>query len=285
MATTHEAVPLSRALQHTCAQLAAHSPSPKTDAAYLWSHALDRPLTWMLAYPQWPLSPQQYARGMHLVRQRQAGYSVAHLCGTCGFMDLQLRLTTQVLAPRPESELLVEHALRALPKRANILEWGVGSGAIALAIAQARPDCQILGLDHVRTTVQLARTNVLRLRLPNLHCLHGNWNRAWPRRRFDLIIANPPYVAMHDPCLGTPGVRREPRHALVASARGLQHYPRLARMARRHTRRNGQLLLEHGATQAAACRRIVMRSGWGRARTLKDLAGLPRAVSARRRGY
>ncbi len=282
MTAATEPATLRQALRASRAALAACSPSPAADAEWLWSHALHRSRAWLLAHPEWTLAPSQKARGQTLIQRRQAGCSVAHLCGESGFMDLVLRLTPRVLAPRPETELLVETALQGLPKRARVLEWGAGTGAIALAIAQARPDCRILGLDFDRTAVRLAQSNALRLRIPNVRFARADWRQAWPGGRYDLILANPPYVALHDPCLLEPGLRREPRRALVAPLGGTQAFRILAQQARRHAHRRTRLLLEHGADQQTACRRIVARCGWGRTRALADLARLPRAICASR---
>lgn len=277
---TVEPPTLRQALLESRTRLSPCSDNPAVDAEWLWSHALRRPRTWLLAHPEWKLTLAEQSRGEALVRRRQDGHSVAHLCGECEFLDFSLRLTPQVLAPRPETELLVEQALRGLPRRARILEWGTGSGALALALARARPDCRILALDHARTAVGLAQGNAMRLRLRNVRFRRGDWRHSWPNGTFDLILANPPYVAPHDPHLHTPGVCREPRHALVAPARGTQALQTLAVQARRHARRRTRLLLEHGADQGHICRKIVRRAGWGLSKTLIDLAKLPRACHA-----
>ncbi len=236
----------------------------------------------MAAHPEWQLTQEQRARGNYLIRQRQHGYSVAHLCGRAEFLDFCLRLNQHVLAPRPETETLVAKALSALPPRARILEWGTGSGALALAIARARPDCRITALDCSRTALNLARRNALALRIRNLHLVHADWRKIWPQGRFDLILANPPYIAPHDEHLQGPGVCREPRHALIAAQKGTEAFRILARRGRQHARQGGRLVMEHGNTQGAVCRRIVQRAGWGRAQTLPDLSAQPRITCARR---
>ena len=277
---TAEPLTLRQALLESRTRLGSCSDSPAIDAEWLWSHALHRSRAWLMAHPEWELTPVEQARGESLIRRRQEGHSVAHLCGECEFLDFALRLTPQVLAPRPETELLAEQALRGLPRRARILEWGTGSGVLALALARARPDCRVLALDQSRTAIKLAQSNALRLRLKNVLFTQGDWCHPWPGGTFDLILGNPPYVALHDPHLQSPGVRREPRHALVAPARGTQAIRILAVQARRHAHRRTRLLLEHGADQGDVCRKIVERAGWGRSKTLVDLAGLPRACLA-----
>lgn len=272
-----ELLTLRQALLESRTRLASCSDSPAVDAEWLWSHALRRSRSWLLAHPEWPLTPIEQARGESLIRRRQDGHSVAHLCGECEFLGFSVRLTSQVLAPRPETELLVEQALHGLPRRARILEWGTGSGVLALALAQARPDCRILALDHSRAAVKLARSNALRLRLKNVRFMQGDWQRRWPEGAFDLILGNPPYVALHDPHLQSPGVCQEPRSALVAPAQGTQAIRALAAQARRRAHRRTRLLLEHGADQDEICRKIIVRAGWGQAKTLIDLANLSRA--------
>ncbi len=271
-----EPLTLRQALLESRTRLASCSDSPAVDAEWLWSHALRRSRSWLLAHPEWPLTPAERSRGESLICRRQDGHSVAHLCGECEFLDFSVRLTSQVLAPRPETELLVEQALHGLPRQAHILEWGTGSGVLALALARARPDCQILALDHSRAAVKLAQSNALRLRLKNIRFMQGDWRRPWPGGTFDLILGNPPYVALHDPHLQSPGVRREPCSALVAPAQGTQAIRVLATQARRRTHRRTRLLLEHSADQGDICRKIVQRAGWGQAKTLVDLANLPR---------
>lgn len=277
---TAEPPTLRQALLESRTRLSSCSDSPAIDAEWLWSHALRRSRAWLMAHPEWELTPAEQARGESLIRRRQEGHSVAHLCGGCEFLDFALRLTPRVLAPRPETELLAEQALHGLPRRARILEWGTGSGVLALALARARPDCRVLALDQSRAAIKLAQSNVLRLRLKNILFTQGDWRHPWPGGTFDLILGNPPYVRLHDPHLQSPGVRREPRHALVAPARGTQAIRILAVQARRHAHRRTRLLLEHGADQGEICRKIVERAGWGRANTLVDLPGLPRACLA-----
>lgn len=275
-----ESLTLRQALLESRTRLAACSDSPAVDAEWLWSHALRHSRNWLLAHPEWPLTPAEQARGESLIRRRQDGHSVAHLCGECEFLDFSVRLTSQVLAPRPETELLVEQALCGLPHRARILEWGTGSGVLALALSRAHPDCQILALDHSRAAVKLAQSNALRLRLKNVRFMWADWRRPWPSGTFDLILGNPPYVALHDPHLQSPGVCQEPCSALVAPAQGTQAIRVLAAQARRHAHRRTRLLLEHGADQGDICRKIVARTGWGQSETLIDLASLPRACLA-----
>ena len=250
-------------------------------ALWLWSRILARPPAWLLAHSEAPLEASAAERGRRLLERLADGHSVAHLCGSAPFLDFELRLTPRALAPRADTETLAAAALDGLPRKAQVLDWGAGAGALALALARARPDCRVLGLDQARGAVALARANALRLRLRNARFARADWRGAWPAGKFDLVLANPPYVDPRDPHLRETGVRREPRGALVAAERGLRDLRLIAADARRRLHPRGRLLLEHGAEQAAAVRRLVARMGFGRAGTLRDGRGLPRACLAR----
>ena len=277
-----ETVCLRDALQAARSTLQDCSDTPETDAQWLWGHALQRNQAWLLAHPEYRPTTTQQNRGEYLIHQRQQGHSVAHLCGYSGFMDFTLRLNHHALAPRPETETLVAEALPLLPYRARVLEWGTGSGALAIAIAKARPDCTILALDCAQTNLRLAHRNALTLRVHNIQFAWGDWNQNayWPQTRFDLILANPPYIAPHNACLQSPGVCREPRRALVSTNSGLQAIYAIAGRAKKNIRRNGWLLMEHGSGQDERCRRILQQAGWGRVRSISDWSGIPRAVCA-----
>lgn len=260
--------------------LAARGDEPVA-ALWLWSRILARPPAWLLAHPEAPLGGRAARRGGRLLARLADGHSVAHLCGSAPFLDFELRLTPRTPAPRADTETLAAAALDGLPRRARALDWGAGAGTLALALARARPDCRIVGLDRVRGSAALARANALRLRLRNARFARADWRGAWPAGKFDLIVANPPYVAPRDPRLREAGVRREPRGALAATERGLRDLRLIAAGAQKCLRPRGRLLLEHGAEQADAARRAVARAGFGRARTLRDARGLPRACLAR----
>ena len=278
-------MPTGRESDPTLAQLLAlgrqqlndYSEQPASDTAWLWSHALGRNRAWLAAHPEYVPQARQRSRGEFLIERFLQGESVAHLCGGCEFIDLRLRINGHVLAPRPETEQLLQAACHALPRRARVLELGTGSGVLALALARARPDCRITALDHSRSAVQLARINAQRLRIHHVRFVHRSWHRAWPTGVFDLILANPPYVALHDPCLQSSGVRREPRHTLVAGLAGLDALRLLAARGRRRAHGHTRLLLEHGADQGVQVERLVGRCGWGPVRILMDAAGRPRA--------
>jgi release factor glutamine methyltransferase len=207
---------------------------------------------------------------------------VAYLVGVKEFYGLPLRVTPDVLIPRPETEELVEAALERLPQGEGrkVLDLGTGSGCIAIAIARQRPAAQVTAVDSSNPAMALARENAAALDV-EVEFLQSDWFAALGRRRFDLIVANPPYVAADDPHLQQGDLRFEPRPALAAGEDGLAELRRIVGAAPKHLRPGGWVLLEHGYDQAEACRDLLHNAGFGELVFRADIAGLPRIAGGR----
>jgi release factor glutamine methyltransferase len=182
-----------------------------------------------------------------------------------------------VLIPRPETELLVERALEGAFSSAADL--GTGSGAVALALKKHRPRARVVGTDSSAAALGVARRNAARHRL-EVEWRQGSWLEPLPGETFDLLAANPPYIAAGDPHLAELGF--EPAAALVSGGDGLDAIREIAARARAHLKPGGWLLVEHGLGQDAAVRTLMEQAGLEEPRTWPDLAGIPRVSGARR---
>lgn len=263
-----------------CARLP--GPDARIDAELLLAHALGCSRTRLFAYPEAGVDAASRARYLALLERRRAGEPVAYLLGRQAFWSLDIALDGNTLVPRPETELLVELALvRGAARAADVLDLGTGSGAIALALAIERPAWRVLGVDRDPAAVHLARRNAGRLGLGNVAFETGDWFAGLEGRRFDLVVANPPYIAEDDPCLAAPGVCREPRHALVAGTDGLDALRRIVAAAPQHLSSDGWLLCEHGAAQGDALRALFAAAGLVAIATQRDLAGHERVTLGR----
>ena len=191
-------------------------------------------------------------------------------------------MSADVLVPRPETEILAEWAIEHLRSRSmgsarpRVVDLGTGSGALALAIAAACPDANVTATDRSAAALAVAKANGQRLGL-NVRLAEGDWWSGVGDARFDLAVANPPYIAEGDPHLAA--LRHEPRRALVAGGAGLRDLAAIVKGARPHV--SGWLLVEHGSDQADDVRQLMSSVGFSGLETRADLNGLPRCTGGR----
>jgi len=262
----------------------ADSPSARIDAEILLCHALGRERTWLHAWPEAALDPARLERFGELVTRRARGEPIAYIVGHRAFHALEVMVTPDVLIPRPETELLVEIALQTLATRdpgARVLDLGTGSGCVALAIAHAAPDAQVTAIDQSPAALAVARGNAQRLGLERIDFRSGDWLSGLGGRRFDVVVANPPYIAALDPHLDQGDVRFEPRAALVGGADGLDAIREIAANVSEHLAPDGLVAVEHGHDQGARVRELFTAEGLADVETVHDLAGHPRVTRAR----
>jgi release factor glutamine methyltransferase len=257
--------------------------SARLEAQYLLQHALRKSRAWLLAHPEVVPEPSQQQVYAAMLQRRLAGEPVAYILGEREFYGLNFRVTRATLIPRPETELLVELALERIAPHAacRVLDLGAGSGAIALSLAHARPQAEVVAVDASAAALEVAQENAARLGIANASFLCGDWYAPLADQRFQLIVSNPPYVAAGDPHLSQGDLRFEPASALASGADGLDDIRRIAAGARAHLAPGGWLLLEHGYDQGPAVREILRRQGMEAVFTAPDLAGTGRASGGR----
>ena len=250
------------------------------DAQLLLLGALGRPheRAWLRAHDTDALPPAAEQAFTALCQRRLAGEPVAYLLGHQEFFGLDLVVDARVLVPRPDTETLVEWALELHgPQPLKMVDLGTGSGAIALALQQARPAWQVWAVDASAQALAVAQLNAQRLGLP-IRLQAGNWLEG-VAGRFDLIVSNPPYIAQGDAHL--PALAQEPQSALVAGADGLDDLRRIIAQAPPCLNPGGWLLLEHGHDQAAAVQNLLAEAGLVEVQSRADLAGTARCSGAR----
>ena len=269
-------------LREAVSQLQA-SESPRRDAEILLGFVTGKARTFILAFGETPLTDEQQEQLAALLARRVRGEPVAHLIGEREFWSLPLFVSPATLIPRPDTECLVEQALARLPAApCRILDLGTGTGAIALALASERPDCQVTAVDLIPDAVALAQRNADHLGIRNIEIVQSRWFSALEGQQFSLIVSNPPYIDAQDPHLAQGDVRFEPLSALVAADNGLADLHTLIKDAPRYLLPQGWLLLEHGWQQGAAVREIFARYGWQQVETCRDYGDNERLTLGRR---
>jgi release factor glutamine methyltransferase len=258
--------------------------SARLEAELLLAMVLQKPRSFLYSHPEYVLTSAQQSAYDGLIKRRVAGEPVAYITGTRGFWTLDLQVTSAVLIPRPETELLVELALACgeLPgDDAQIADLGTGSGAIALALASERPHWQVFATDRSAAALQVAAGNATRLGLHNVVFCQGNWCDALPAGlSLDMMVSNPPYVEAGDPHLQQSDLRFEPSSALVASEHGLSDLAILCEQAVQRLKPGAWLLLEHGKDQGESVRGLLKAQDFRQIRTERDLSGHDRVSLA-----
>lgn len=213
--------------------------------------------------------------------RRLRGEPLPYVLGEWPFRDHVFKVTQDVLIPRPDTEVLVEAALAACPegRAVRVLDLGTGSGCIALSIALARPAALVTGIDASDEALAVARENAERLGVSNAHLLPSDWYRALSGQTFDVIVANPPYVAEGDPHLDA--LKYEPARALVGGRDGLEALRAVISAAPVHLEKAGILVVEHGYDQRDAVCQMFQAAGFQSVETANDLSGVPRIVVGR----
>jgi len=273
--------------------LLSSSTLPSGEARLLMAHVLEQhyllPRSALLTRDDMVLSSEANLQWQSLQSKRLAGNPIAYLIGKRGFHDIELYVAPGVLIPRPETELLVEIGLQEIERlhgSAKVLDLGTGSGAIALAVANAAPQVLVSATDQSSEALDIAKTNIQLLKLEaRVQLMQGSWYGALSDdARFDIILSNPPYISSLDPHLSQGDLRFEPISALTDHASGLTCLEAIINGAKEHLNPNGLIAIEHGYDQSDAVVDLMKTAGLSDMQTHLDLAGHRRVASGRNAG-
>jgi release factor glutamine methyltransferase len=256
---------------------------PAIDARLLLEVAADVTRTDIITDPYRVLTEAQMATLDDFLNRRARREPVSHIIGRKGFWKILLQVNKHVLTPRPETEVIVDEVLKAFPEAMsfNMLDLGVGSGTILLAVLAERPAAKGLGIDVSEEALAVARENAANLDLAGrVALLRGDWTNGLGDDSFDLVVSNPPYIATHVIETLEPEVRdHEPRLALDGGPDGLDAYRFLAGEILRVLKPGAMFAVEIGYDQSEAVETLFRQAGAQNVRTIKDLSVNDRVVT------
>ncbi len=272
---------IREALDDARTRLQKTSASPAVDANILLCHILGCSRSHLMTWPEKELTAQQANAFRMVLERRLTGEPVAYITGNKEFWSLSLKVSQDVLIPRPETETLVEFVLELFAARINmrVADLGTGSGAIACALASEHPQWKIHATDIAAAALDVARANASTHQLKNIHFCQGCWFEPLSGQLFDLIVSNPPYVASNDQHLALGDLRFEPETALTSGTQGLEAIATLTQQAGAHLKPGGWLVVEHGYDQQRAVYERFESGGFAEIVQLSDLAALPRVTA------
>ncbi len=242
------------------------------ESELLLAHILEVDRSFFYANPAAEPSWAQVQQFDKLLQRRLAGEPIAYLLGQQEFWSMMFKVNSATLIPRPETELLVETTLELLAlENCRVADLGTGCGAIALALASARTDWQLLATDICSRALQVAEENRQQHHLENVTLRRGEWLAAMDGK-FDAIISNPPYIDANDRHLATGDCRFEPVIALTPGADGMAAFRLICAGAGEYLNPGAWLLFEHGFDQADQLQCMLMAAGFENIQTRKDLA-------------
>lgn len=277
---------ISQILHQSIEQLQPVSDSARLDAELLLCYILKKDRSFLRARSEHELEQQQLNTFQKLLKRRIQGEPIAHILGERGFWSLNLKVTSDTLIPRPDTERLVELALDIIPEQAQwkILDLGTGTGAIALSLAKEKPACHITATDQSLAVLEIAKHNAEVNQITNVAFIYSDWFSALTEdgeentQLFDMIVSNPPYICENDPHLKEGDVRFEPMSALTAGADGLDDIRTIIKNSLQHLKPNGVLLLEHGYDQAEAVCDLLRAAGFSQVTDFNDDNEQPRVA-------
>ncbi len=268
-------------------QLLVCSDSSRLDCEVLLSFVIGKNRTYLYTWPEKSLEKSQETLFLDCLQRRLNGEPIAYIVGQKEFWSLPLCVDESTLIPRPETELLVEITLELLLDKedAIIADLGTGTGAILLALANEKPAWQFFGLEKNQKAFELAQKNQRQLGFTNVTFLLSDWFSALsdqqPRKKFNLIVSNPPYIDASDKHLQEGDVRFEPHSALIAEDNGLADIKGIIDGAPQYLLENGWLIFEHGYQQAVAVKDYLEINSFTQIFTRNDLSGQPRVTGGR----
>lgn len=277
---------ISEILREATVQLqSAGISDPRREAGSLLTFALGKDKTFLIAHSEYELTAEEETRFAKLLQRRERREPLQYITGRQEFYGLDFTVTPDVLIPRPETELIVEHALEILQPRENpsFCEIGVGSGCISVAILHEEKSATAIGLDVSEKALEIARLNAanngvaerLKLKISDVFA-------ALENEKYDLIVSNPPYIPrQHIETLQAEVRDFEPHIALTDERDGLSIVTKIVDEAPFFLKPAGFLLMEIGVNQAAEVREMFAAKVWAELDIRPDLQGIPRMVRAR----
>ncbi|QCI27130.1 peptide chain release factor N(5)-glutamine methyltransferase [Buchnera aphidicola] len=249
--------------------------TPRLDAELLLSYVIKKTRTWINIFNNFELTNKQVVLFKKLLFRRLNGEPIAYIINKKEFWSLSFFVSKYTLIPRPETEILVYHALNLLNKKDFILDLGTGCGAISLSIAFEMLTCKVFGIDNNHQAIKIAKKNAKKLNIKNAYFFYSNWFSCI-KEKFNLIVSNPPYLCKNEKFYISQELFFEPYNSLFAKKNGISEIEYIIHHSQKYLFVYGWLLIEHGWNQKNIVQKIFKKNNFYNIRSYKDYLGYNR---------
>ncbi len=253
------------------------------ESRFILEHALKVKHAYLIKNFDLPIEANKIKKIMNFVSARISRKPLAYIFKEWKFYDMDLHVTPNVLIPRQDTELLVDLIIHQYDEqeKINILDLGTGSGAIGIALGNKFKNSTILLSDISLNAINIAKKNILRHKLKNISVIQSDWFTKIPKKQFEVIVSNPPYIDKSDPHLKDEGLLHEPREALISAQKGYADIIEIIKTSPNFLKPNGTLYIEHGYNQYKKIHQLFLDNNFTKITHNEDLNGIIRATSGK----
>ncbi|NIG99079.1 MAG: peptide chain release factor N(5)-glutamine methyltransferase [Buchnera aphidicola (Periphyllus acericola)] len=249
------------------------------DIEIFLSYILRKPRSWIICFENYILNDKKLYLLNKLVEKRFYFEPCSYLIQKKEFWSLNFYVTSKTIIPRPDSEILVERSLKLIKNSSlNILDLGTGCGNIAISIAFSKPKCHLTGIDYSYEIIKIALYNSINLKIKNINFFCSNWFSFIHKKKYDMIVSNPPYISFKDFIYLKKDIFFEPFFGLVSKKNGLSDIILIIKYSKNYLNNEGWLLIEHGWNQIKNVQKLFKKYKYNNIKTYKDYNGINRVT-------
>ena len=253
------------------------------ECRFILEHGLKVDHQYLIKSYEQLIDPNKFKQIMGLVTERISNKPLAHILKEWKFYDIELHINSNVLIPRQDTELLIDLIREKYSnhEKIDILDLGTGSGAIGIALGSKFKNANILLSDISLNATNIAKKNVLRHKLQNISVIQSDWFAKIPKKQFEVIVSNPPYIDKSDPHLQDEGLLYEPQEALISEQEGYADIIKIIKLSPKFLKPNGTLYIEHGYNQHKKVHQLFLDNNFTKIEHNADINGVIRASSGK----
>ncbi|UDG80355.1 peptide chain release factor N(5)-glutamine methyltransferase [Candidatus Annandia pinicola] len=263
-------IKIKKILKNICINLK-YLKKPKLNSEIILSNIINRSINWIRIFNENKININYIKKKINkIIKRRINGEPIEYLLKKCEFWSLIINIIPITIIPRQDTEIIIEIALKKINNNDTILDLGSGSGIISLSLANENKNIKIVGVDNIYKVIKLANKNAINLKLKNILFINSNWFSILKKKKFNIIISNPPYISIYDLNLNNLSLKFEPINSILSKNNGLNEIEYIINKSRLYLNLNGWLLIEHGFNQKIKTKYLFKKYNFSNINSYKD---------------